>query len=70
MNQTSTPLTKDTLLKAGFEKKILHKTVYYEKGDLSISYCFGKWILLVIINDKPYFLNLYVNSIEELDRIF
>ena len=71
MNNTkdTTPITSDTLVLAGFAKKEFEGTVYYVKKTLALGYFFGKWILMVEINGKPYFLNYYVNTIEELDSV-
>lgn len=60
-------ITKQELLKRGFDEHITENGSFYVKGKIALVYNFNAWIPCHYTNEGPLAERLYLEDMEELD---
>ena len=63
-----TKLTRQILLKKGFEEKMMYGQIFFVKGNCAVVYSF-KWVPCDLKSGAPLSTNVYVDTAEELEKL-
>lgn len=63
-----TMLTRQILLENGFEEKMMYGQIFYVKGNCAVVHSF-KWVPCNLESGVPLSTNVYVNTMEELEKL-